>query len=86
MVDLDRLKAENDALRDMFQTPGWAVLVRNTQERMDEFRKASPFNIPDEKTLYFSQGLFAALDTIIRMPEYLEATEAAMAAMPEEDE
>ncbi len=86
MSDLERVKAENDALREMFQTPGWAVLMRNTKAQMEGFRAGFPGNVRDNDTLQFARGLFAALDQIINMPEYLEmAEQAALQVAPEEE-
>ena len=76
-------EAELDALRDLFEHPGWKILMRNTQERIDAFRAGFPFNVQDENQLYFAKGMMAALGSIVSLEEQLEA-EAAQADEPEE--
>lgn len=83
---MDERESELDALRDMFQHPGWRILVRNTQERIDQFRKGFPFNVKDEKQLYFAHGLMAALTSITTMEEQLENAEAAQSGEPEPED
>jgi hypothetical protein len=72
---MDEKDSETDALRDLVQHPGWRVLMRNTKERMDQFRAGFPFNVQDEKQLYFARGLMAALSSITSLEDQLDALE-----------
>ena len=73
----EKLRAENEALKDLFQHPGWAVLMRTTQERIENFRAGFPFNVDDEKALYFAKGMMGTLKTLIDLPETLSLAELA---------
>lgn len=63
----ERLAAEMADMQAMFQHPGWIALKRNTQERIDAFRSGFPFNIEDERQLYFTRGVMAALLELLNM-------------------
>ena len=63
----ERLEAELADLRAMFDHPGWTALKRHTQERMDAFRSGFPFNVEDERQLYFTRGVMATLAEILHM-------------------
>lgn len=72
---MDERESELQALRDLFEHPGWKILVRNTKERMEQFRSGFPFNVQDERQLYFSKGLMAALQSIVDLEAQLEAAD-----------
>lgn len=73
----EKLKAENAALREMFQSDGWRVLMRNTQSHLDAFRQGFPFNVQNEQQLYYARGMMASLQTLLTMEEQLDAQEQA---------
>jgi hypothetical protein len=75
----DKTRAENLALREMFQTDGWRVLMRNTQGHLDNFRSGFPFNVENEQQLYFCRGMMASLTTLLNMEAQLDAAEALKA-------
>lgn len=84
----DQLRAENEALRDLFEHPGWEVLMRNTKAQIEQFREGFPFNVNTLEQLYFSRGLLAALNALLTLPEQLEAAgeAAAQEDIPPEDQ
>lgn len=82
---MDETQAETDVLRDLVQHPGWQVLMRNTKERMEQFRAGFPFNVQDERQLYFARGLMAALGSILSLEDQLEALENAPPESLEEE-
>lgn len=73
----EHIKQENDALREMFQTQGWQVLMRNTKAHLDAFREGFPFNVNTVEQLYFLRGMSAALQVLMTMEQQLEAAESA---------
>lgn len=79
----DKTQGENEALKAMFQTDGWAVLKRNTQSQLDHFREGFPFNVNDEKQLFFVRGMVATLTALLSLEEQLEAAEQAADAEDE---
>lgn len=81
---MDERESELDALRDLFEHPGWKILIRNTNERIEAFRAGFPFNVQDEKQLYFAKGLMAALSSITSLEEQLAAETEAADAPPED--
>lgn len=81
----DERDTENEALKEMFQSPGWKVLMRNTQTRIDNFRKSFPFNVTDERTLYFSRGVMATLLELASLERVMEEYEKAPEMPPEDD-
>ena len=72
----EKTRAENMALREMFQSDGWRVLMRNTQSILDQFRSGFPFNVDSDQQLYYSKGMVATLTTLLNMEAQLDATEA----------
>lgn len=74
----EKTQAENEALRELFQHPGWAVLERNTRGQIEQFRSGFPFNVKTIEQLYFAQGLYAALSELLAMPQRLEELEVAV--------
>ncbi len=64
-------KAELEAMQEMFQSPGWAALMRNTQAQVDQFRAQFPFNVNSEKELWMARGTLATLETILRLEDSL---------------
>lgn len=81
----DERDTENEALKEMFQSPGWKVLMRNTTTRIDNFRKSFPFNVTDERTLYFSRGVMATLLELASLERVMEEYEKAPEMPPEDD-
>jgi hypothetical protein len=55
----EREKAELEAIASLVEHPGWAVLMRQTQEKLDLFRAGAPFNMKDEAALNFAKGVVA---------------------------
>jgi hypothetical protein len=68
---LEQAKAEHTAMLDMIQHPGWKALVRQTQERLDNFTAGSPFNINTIEQLYFAKGMTATLKELINLETML---------------
>jgi len=73
----ERMKAEVEILSELVEHPGWAVLARNTKERIDAFQSGAPFNIRDEADLNFHRGVIATLFDLLALPEKLEAAKAS---------
>jgi hypothetical protein len=73
----ERMKAEVEILSELVEHPGWAVLARNTQERIEAFQSGAPFNIRDEADLNFHRGVIATLFDLLALPEKLEAAKAS---------
>lgn len=71
----EHVRAENEALKELFQTEGWRVLMRNTQSHVDAFRSGFPFNVNTLEQLYFTRGMVAALQTLLDMESQLERLE-----------
>ena len=71
----ERQRAENEALKAMFETAGWAVLVRQINEELDALQKAMPSSIPDEKGLFVSQGYFYAMRRLLAQPDIVASAE-----------
>ena len=69
----EREKAEYDALVALVEHPGWAVLARNTKERIEAFQSGSPFNMKNEADLNFHRGVIATLYDLMALPDKLEA-------------
>lgn len=63
----ERLKAEMEDIQAMFAHPGWIALKRQTQERIDNFRTGFPFNVENERQLYFSRGVIASLTELVNL-------------------
>lgn len=63
----ERLAAEMADIRAMFDHPGWLALKRQTQERVDAFQAGCPFNIENERQLYFMRGVMATLREVLIM-------------------
>jgi hypothetical protein len=73
MMD-ERERQELTEVEQLMEHPGWAVLMRQTQERIDSFQKGSPFNIADEKALYFAKGVVATLLELLHTEDRCKAT------------
>ena len=73
----ERMKAEVEILSELVEHPGWAVLARNTKERIEAFQSGAPFNIRDEADLNFHRGVIATLFDLLALPEKLEAAKAS---------
>lgn len=82
----ERVRAENEALKELFQTPGWQVLMRNTQSQLDNFRAGFPFNVNTVEQLYFTRGMMATLQELLNMEGRMEANEEAEQAQSPDDE
>lgn len=66
-------QAELEVLLQLVEHPGWAVMVRHTQERIDAFQKGSPFNIKDGDHLNVMKGMMLALNEVLALPQKLAA-------------
>lgn len=84
----EHVKAENLALRELFQQDGWRVLMRNTQSQIDQFREGFPFNVNTVEQLYFSRGLLAALNVLVNLEAQMDAQDEAESEedLPPEDQ
>jgi hypothetical protein len=78
-----KIKAENEALKQLFEHPGWQVLLRNTKAQLDAFRDGFPFNVNTIEQLYFCRGMTAALQSLLSLEDSFEAQEQA--ALEESD-
>jgi hypothetical protein len=65
-------KAEHDAMLEMFQSPGWAALMRNTKERVDQFRAAFPYNVKTAEDLHVARGVISTLETLLKLQDLHE--------------
>lgn len=65
----ERQQAEQRALAGLFEHEGWGVLMRNTQNQIDQFRTGFPFNINTLEQLYYSRGMMAALQTLLNLEQ-----------------
>jgi hypothetical protein len=72
----EREKQELEAIESLCEHPGWDVLMRETQERIDQFRAGAPFNIADEKALFFAKGAIATLTELLGTAARCEQTRA----------
>lgn len=81
----ERTKTENEALRAMFQTDGWAVLMRNTQANLDNFRTGFPFNVDTLEQLYFTRGTMATLNMLLNIEAQLESQTEALEGLSEDE-
>ena len=75
----EREQSETSVLRELCEHPGWAVLMRNTQARLDAFRAGMPFNMKDEHALYFMHGTTATLMELLSLKERLEPSAPELA-------
>lgn len=67
----ERFEQEKAAVLAMMEHPGWAVMMRWTEERLNEARKGMPFNMTTVEQLHFSRGVFATLMDLLSMEEKL---------------
>jgi hypothetical protein len=73
----ERQKAEDQALRSLFEHPGWPVLIRNTKAQLDAFREGFPFNVSTIEQLYYSRGMMAALQSVMTLEQQFAAKDEA---------
>lgn len=71
----ERARAENEALKAMFETDGWAVLSRRMREDMEALQKTMPGSISNEKALHVAQGYFQALLQLLAQPDLVSVSE-----------
>ena len=81
----EKTQAENEALRELFQHPGWAVLMRNTKDQLERFREGFPFNVSTLEQLHFSRGMCGTLNAILGLQAQMEAA-AELLEMADEEE
>jgi hypothetical protein len=81
----DKTKAEDEALKQLFEQPGWQVLMRNTQARLDSFAEGFPFSVKNVEQLYFCQGMVAALKSLLTLEQQFAAQEEAASDEPDAD-
>ena len=81
----ERLKAENAALRKLFEQEGWDILVRNTKAQIDAFREGFPFNVSTIEQLHYSRGLMAGLQSVMTLEQQLETYEENLTAEQQDD-
>lgn len=81
----ERLKAENAALRKLFEQEGWDILVRNTKAQIDAFREGFPFNVSTIEQLHYSRGLMAGLQSVMTLEQQLETYEENLKAEQQDD-
>jgi hypothetical protein len=67
-------EAEAKVLVELFEHAGWGVLTRQLKARVEAFQSGCPFNINDEKQLYFMKGAIQSLNEIVMLPEAVIAS------------
>lgn len=53
--------SDAELLLELTAHPGWAVLMRETQDKLDAFRASAPFNMKNMEELFFARGVTATL-------------------------
>lgn len=73
----EKFEAEKAEVLAMMEHGGWQVMMRWTEERLNEARKGMPFNMLTVEQLHFSRGVFATLMDLLSMEEKLRFVPAA---------
>ena len=70
----ERTEAEVAVLQEFVSHPGWAILVRNTEERIKQFQAGCPFNLKNEADIHFHRGVLLTLMDLMALPDKLRQT------------
>lgn len=68
----EREKAELRAVSKLVEHEGWAVLMRQTQEKLDLFRSGLPLNIRNIEELFFAKGVVVTLTELLNTAARVE--------------
>lgn len=68
----EREMAELKAMKELTQMDQWAVLERQTLERIDQLKAGLINNATDEKSLYFFKGVYVTLQELATLKARLD--------------
>lgn len=71
-------KTKIAALREMFETTGWQVFVRDHADTVAQLRMGFLNNVTTMEQLHYLRGWVAAMESIIGSENLLDAQDAAL--------
>lgn len=79
MNELAMLKERIEATRDLMGQPGWRYMHDGWVEEMKNLTETTLTHCATEQDLWFRKGAASVLDRLVKLEQYLDAVEKAIA-------
>lgn len=85
MNEVALLKERLALSRDTIATQGWRYMHEGWEEELANIKATTLSHCNEEKDLWFRKGAASVLERLVKLEEYLDAIEAAIAQASEQE-